>query len=337
MNINSSPSLYHRHLMDNMTQELSFSGGNLSLWQSELRSKLCKLLGYYQSKKTELNIRSLWKKKHELGSIEKIVFTSEPYCDAIAYVCLPDISSPPYKFFICLQGHTSGAHNSIAVDFNDPNKTIEVQGDLDFGINCMKNGFAALCIEQRCFGERKETSSARRANDTCHDAAVHALMLGKTILGERVYDVERGLDYLATRNDVAKIGIMGNSGGGYVSIYAAALFSDRLGYCMPSCSFCTFKGSIMSLSHCVDNYIPGMLKYAEMYDVMGLFAPKPVFIVAGKDDPLFPLESVKEAFAKLKEIYKAAGAEDNCHLIIGNGKHRFYSADAWPLITKIIK
>ena len=48
---------------------------------------------------------------------------------------------------------------------------------------------------------------------------------------------------------------------------------------MPSCYFCTFRDSIMSIYHCMDNYVPGLYQYAEMSDVMGLFAPKPVVIV----------------------------------------------------------
>ena len=40
---------------------------------------------------------------------------------------------------------------------------------------------------------------------------------------------------------------------------------------------------------------------------MGLFAPRPVTIVAGLTDSIFPIAAVKRAFAKLKRIYKAAG------------------------------
>ncbi len=41
-----------------------------------------------------------------------------------------------------------------------------------------------------------------------------------------------------------------------------------------------------------------------------------------------------EAFHKLKAIYKAAGAENNCKLVVGNGGHRFYADDAWPKMQK---
>jgi dienelactone hydrolase len=163
-------------------------------------------------------------------------------------------------------------------------------------------------------------------------------MLGRTMIGERVFDVDRGLDYLTTRNDVdrGRIGVMGNSGGGTISLFSAALL-DRIAFAMPSCYFCTFKDSIMSIYHCPDNFIPGLLQVAEMADIMGLFAPKPLVIVAGEEDEIFPIGATRSAFADLQVIYSAAGAADRCHLVIGKGGHRFYADQAWPVLTDVIK
>ena len=153
-------------------------------------------------------------------------------------------------------------------------------------------------------------SSTRSGVSThgCHDATMHALMLGRTLLGERVFDVDRGLDYLETRDDVdqSRVGIMGNSGGGTTSLFSAAVL-PRLRYAMPSCYFCTFRDSLMSIYHCADNYVPGLLQYAEMADVMGLFAPRPVVLVAERHDNIFPIGATRRAFADLQEVYAAAG------------------------------
>jgi dipeptidyl aminopeptidase/acylaminoacyl peptidase len=203
----------------------------------------------------------------------------------------------------------------------------------------MQRGIAALCIEQRSFGERGENRQ-KMVNqfNGCHDAAMQALMLGRTLIGERVYDVDRAIDYLATREDVDmdRIGVMGNSGGGTVTMFSIAL-NPRIAFAVPSCSFCTFRDSIMSIWHCADNYIPGLLRYADMPDIMGSFAPKPVVIVAGEDDYIFPIEGTRQAFADLKKIYTVSGAEERCHLVVGEGGHRFYADDAWPVILEEIK
>jgi dienelactone hydrolase len=159
--------------------------------------------------------------------------------------------------------------------------------------------------------------------------------LGKTLIGERVFDVDRGIDYLSWRGDAKmnRIGVMGNSGGGTTTLFSAALL-PRIAFAMPSCYFCTFRDSIMQIYHCADNYIPGIIKVAEMADIMGLFAPRPVVVVAGETDSIFPIQGVQKAFAQLQRIYQAADAPENCRLVIGQGGHRFYADDAWPVMLE---
>ena len=331
--MNFSPSENHQWLIAQTLPSMQFEGGDVRLWQRRLRRKLKQLVGDSPKERCNLNPRRLWMREHPLGTIEKIVFTSEPHADVPAYVCLPKNAKPPYQFFICLQGHSTGMHNSIAVQRDDNSEPHLVEGDRDFALGCMSRGIAALCIEQRAFGERREQVQSQVGNPGCHDAAMHALLLGRTLIGERVFDVDRGIDYLETRGDVRldSIGVMGNSGGGTVSLFSAALL-PRIALAMPSCYFCTFKESILAIHHCVDNYIPGLYQVAEMADIMGLFAPKPVVIVAGKHDEIFPIAATRRAYRKLKCIYKAIGAEDRCHLVVGDGGHRFYANDAWPIM-----
>ncbi len=336
-NLNLSPTLNHKYLMSKMTQSLAWDGGPVKPWQSKLRRKLAQLVGDMPADRVALNVRSLWKREHPLGTIEKIVLTTEQFSDMPAFVCIPHHAQPPYDWMICLQGHSTGMHNSIAVDRDDNTHPIQVKGDRDFALGCMERGVAAIAIEQRCFGERREQAQKQIATHGCHDGTMQALMLGRTMIGERVWDVDRTIDYLSSRDDVnmKTLGVMGNSGGGTISLFSAALL-PRIQVAMPSCYFCTFADSIMSIYHCADNYVPGLLKVAEMPDVMGLFAPKPVVLVAGKEDPIFPLPAVRKAFRRLKQIYTAAGAADRCHLVIGPEGHRFYDDLAWPKMLKEI-
>ena len=323
--------------MDRTQPALAFDDGDLKTWQRRLRRRVRERIGL-SGERGPLRVRSLWKRRHELGTIEKILFRAEPRADVMAYVCLPEGVEGPLPWFVCVQGHTTGAHCSIAVEREDETREMEVDGDRDFGLGCMRRGIAALCIEQRSFGERREQHQERVAQHGCHDAAMHALMLGRTLIGERVFDVDRGLDYLKTRSDVdwKRVGVMGNSGGGTISLFAAATL-PRLRFAMPSCYFCTFRDSIMSIYHCADNYVPGLLQDAEMADVMGLFAPRPVVCVAGREDPIFPIRGVRRAFRQLKRIYRAAGAGDRCHLVVGGGGHRFYADAAWKKMLPMVR
>lgn len=328
-----SPSEHHSHLLDTIQPALAYDGGGVQEWQSRLRPKVRLALGDTPVERPPLNVRQIWACQGPLGTIEKIAFTAEPYSDVLAYVCLPVGVTPPYTFMICVQGHTTGMHNSIAVQREDETQPMAVEMDRDFALGCLRRGLAALCIEQRSFGLRREQRQEQVSPHGCHDAAMQALMLGRTLVGERVFDVDRGIDYLASRGDVdmSRIGIMGNSGGGTATLFSAALL-PRIAFAMPSCYFCTFRDSVMSIYHCADNYFPGLYKYAEMADVMGLFAPKPLVIVAGIQDDIFPIEGTREAFESLQRIYAACGAEDRCHLVEGAGGHRFYADDAWPVM-----
>lgn len=335
-----SPSELHLRQYDATDRVGTYDPADPAAWRRNLKRRLKKLMGYRAvpaSQRCDLNVRTLWAREHEFGTIERIVFTAEPYADVPAYLCMPSNAQPPWPWFICLQGHSTGMHNSIGVDFHDETTPIVIEGDRDFAIGCMQRGIAALCIEQRSFGYRREHKLKRPAEHMCHDAVCHAIQLGTTLLAERVFDVDRALDLLWTRNDVdrRRVGVMGNSGGGTLSMFSAALL-PRLKLVMPSCYFCTFRDSIMSVYHCADNYVPGLAGLAEMADILGLFAPRPVVIVAGREDPLFPIAATRKEFRRLKQIYADAGAADNCKLVIGDGGHRFYAEPAWKQMLPFV-
>ena len=133
--------------------------------------------------------------------------------------------------------------------------------------------------------------------------------------------------------DAKRIIITGNSGGGTVSLHAAAC-DTRITVAVPSCYFCTYQGSLGSIVHCDCNYIPGILRLGEMYEVAGLIAPRPFSAIAGREDGIFPIDQVKYAFEKLQKIYQVANAPDNCQLHIGEGGHRYYKAGAWGFVQK---
>jgi dienelactone hydrolase len=151
-----------------------------------------------------------------------------------------------------------------------------------------------------------------------------------------VLDVARCIDYLDTRRDVDRehLGVMGNSSGGTTALYAAALL-PRLTMAMPSCAFCTFRACLLSIKHCLCNYVPDLYNHVDMADILGCLAPKPVVVVHGHEDEIFPIAATQAAFSRLREIYAAAGAEGHCRLVIGEGGHRFYAEEAWPVVEEL--
>ncbi|OQA84571.1 MAG: Alpha/beta hydrolase family protein [Lentisphaerae bacterium ADurb.Bin242] len=308
---------------------------SFSRWKRAAKGALTRLIGLDELLALErkpIVPEPLWKRKIELGTIEKIAFESEPGFRTFAYVCLPKKAKAPCKTFICLQGHSTGMHTSIAVEWKDETTPKAIEGDRDFAIGCLQRGIAAVCLEQRCMGEH---STNENREPSCFVPTMIRLLGRRTTLAERIYDVDRLVDYLYARKDIDRthIGLMGNSGGGTTTMFAGALL-DRITHSMPSCSFSSFRDSIGAMQHCACNYIPGLLLYGETADAVGLTAPKPVVVVNGVEDPIFPIRAANEQFERMKKIYAAAGAPGNCVHAIGKEGHRFYAKEGWDAMSE---
>jgi hypothetical protein len=103
------------------------------------------------------------------------------------------------------------------------------------------------------------------------------------------------------------------------------------------CSLCAYQNSIGDKDHCPDNYIPGVLRYFELGDLAGAIAPRPMVVVAGRQDLIFPIEGVRAAHAIVERIYEAVGAAGQCRLVVGEGGHRFYAAPSWPVFRELAR
>src|SRR6185436_8596695 len=99
------------------------------------------------------------------------------------------------------------------------------------------------------------------------------------------------------------------SGGGTATLFATAL-EPRLRAAFVSGYLNTFRDSVGSLAHCIVNYVPGILNWAEMHDVAGLIAPRPLFVESGEKDDIFPIQASLESFGHVQEIYSVFQAAD---------------------------
>ena len=247
---------------------------------------------------------------------------------------LPDgIENPPVM--ICLQGHSKGMHISLGRPKYEGDENIICDGDRDFCIRAVKEGFAAIALEQRNFGE----CGGDEKGPHCLESSMVALMMGRTTIGERVWDVSRLIDVIQTQfKDVVNTNMiccMGNSGGGTTTAYAAAL-EDRIVLAMPSCAMCTYKDSIGAMYHCSCNFIPHIAEYFDMDDLIAMEYPKYFIQVSGKEDKDFPLFAAEKVFESGKRVYDAFNAASRCTLIKGDGGHRFYADDAWPIVHQYL-
>ena len=73
----------------------------------------------------------------------------------------------------------------------------------------------------------------------------------------------------------------------------------------------------------------------EMADLAATIAPRKLIVINGDEDPIFPDAGVREAYATIERIYKAAGVPQNCTLTTGHGGHRYYKKEAWEAFEKM--
>jgi len=306
-------------------------------WQKKLRKRVETCLGGLPVTHGDLRTRSF--EVQDLGTYtrEALAFESRDGSFVFAYLLKPKNVRPPLPVVICLPGHGRGVDDIAGIDADGRNRTIKTGYEYDYAVQVVEHGMAALAIEMFGFGCRRDPA-ARKAGagqSSCQPAAGAALLLGETMAAWRTWDVMRACDFIATRKelDADRIGCMGISGGGTVTLYAAAL-EPRIRAAFMSCSLCMFRDCILSLAHCIDNYVPGILNWAEMSDIAGLIAPRPFFVESGEKDPIFPLAGSREAFDAVKHVYGVFGQPELCQREEFPAEHEFHGTGGLAFLRK---
>ncbi len=314
----------------------------LMTWQHTFRPYLRSLLGIDRIAargQCDLNPRKLGEEELEDHVREEWTIQSEPGFEVPFYLLRPKGVTAPRPLVLTPHGHgKAGKRTYVGLwDTEEERRSIE-EGERDIALQAVREGYVAIAPDMRAFASmRRREDIENDSVSSCRTWQMRALLFGRTLIGERVWDIGRLIDYAATRPevDIRRIIITGNSGGGTVSLFAAAC-DERIQIAIPSCYFCTFEHSIGSILHCECNYVPGLLALAEMYDVAGLIAPRPFLAVAGRTDPIFPYEAVQIAFERLHRIYEVAGVPERCQLYTGEGGHRYYKAGVWPFVREAL-
>jgi dienelactone hydrolase len=324
------PVAYTRDLYAAAPRRLGFQARTRSqaeAWQKQLRAKVTELVGGFPAARTPLAPVTLETRAFPGYRREKIVFDASPGVSVLAYLLLPDKAKTPAPTMICIPGHGRGVDDIVGIDDKGRERTDKAGYQHDFAIQVAEAGMAAVAIEPMAFGCRRDAITARKglSASACQPTAGGALLVGQTMVGWRVWDVMRTLDYLATRSelDSGRVGCMGISGGGTITVFATAL-EPRIRVALVSGYLNTFRDSVGSLSHCIDNYVPGILNWAEMYDVAGLIAPRPLFVESGDKDNIFPIAASVESFNKVREVYGVFGAAERIEQEVFPGEHSFW-------------
>ncbi|MNY53340.1 hypothetical protein D3C86_1890870 [compost metagenome] len=93
----------------------------------------------------------------------------------------------------------------------------------------------------------------------------------------------------------------------------------------------------MGIRHCIDNYVPGVLGFAELPELISLLAPRPLFIASGKQDPIFPIQGVENAVDYLERVYAQAGVSERLGVHLYEGVHEVNGSQAYPWLVEVLR
>ncbi len=186
-------------------------------------------------------------------------------------------------------------------------------------INLAKRGYAVLTYDPVGQAERSQfwdkDKERSKYNLTCGEHAVLGnplYLLGTSLARYRIWDGLRGLDYLCSLPEVdpKKIGCVGNSGGGTLTAYIAAI-DPRVLAAVPGCYITTLPRRMGNRIEKDPDSDPEQDVFgivSEGIDHAGLLAlraPKPTLLCTAVRD-FFPIEGARETFDEVKRLYEVA-------------------------------
>ncbi len=343
MEIGYLPSEHHHKLAGEVIPAMRWDGAEpLSLWQARARERLGALLGLPEIAKRAVKpaVELEFDRMAEDGDFREIRFrlSTEENVTVPCHLCIPKGATGPLPVVIALQGHSTGMHISLGRPKFPWDEESCHGGDRDFVARAVKEGVCAIAMEQRCFGENGGNPDT--GEPQCTEPALRALLVGRTLLGERVWDVMRLIDVLGESFsklvDPDRVICLGNSGGGTATVYASAM-DERIKISVPSCAVCRYADSIAAMQHCACNYVPTIANFFDMGDLCAMISPRSLVVVNGKEDTIFPIGGARACVELGRLAYRAAGVENRISHVIGEGGHRFYADAAWPEIREALR
>ena len=274
---------------------------------TDRRRELCELLGDLPHRHRAIGAASLGRESRGEFEIEKLRLDLNGHEPVPAYFVRP--SGARGKLPVVLFNHSHGGNYEIGK--SELLEAREYMTSPSHAADLTSRGYAALCIDHWCFGDRRGRT----------ESATFKQMLweGRVLWGMMVYDSLRAVDYLITREDVdpSRIATLGMSMGSTMAWWLAAI-DERIKVCVDLCCLGDFQAMVDAGrldAHGVYYYVPSLLKHFTTAQINELIAPRPHLALAGIRDELTPAEGLDRIDSALKKAYADRG-----------------SADAWKLL-----
>lgn len=307
-------------------------------WQIATRVRLFDLLGLSIMDRVSIEARELDRvqiaggivRTHAMLQVERDVWMpfyllepQSPKLDARGRKCC----------YICPHGHQGAGAASVVGVTGVPAVDDAVRKfNYDYGLRLARMGYVTVCPDARGWGYRRDWKGQGDDENsflrgTCLNQARMAEPLGLTVAGLNAWDNMRLIDYLEARGDIAMddLGCFGFSGGGYMTLYLAAL-DPRVCKAFVSGYLYGVDDSLLHLNgNCSCNYTPGLWRLLDMGDIASLIAPRPLLVQSCEEDHLNGsrgLKNVDEQLKIVRDAYKLLGRRDALrHEVCPGGHH----------------
>lgn len=330
-----SPSLGLLAEVDGSSRYMAINLSDVTGWQVAARKRLAQITGY-QSTSTDPYVVATRGPASIPGApgVERTTYYLRVRAETDVPVTILSQTGDTYPLpvFMHLAGSTSGVH----LGWGEARIPIDHQRlsiGADMALQAVNRGYLAVCIEQIGFGERLERDLPKPSSDRTIDTAIHAALLGKTLMGLKAMDVSAVIDWLVAAApspiDVDRLYLFGHSSGGTAAIFATAL-DERIAGVLAS-------GCVRRLSEIVSTrgnsngeyLLPGFLDAFEIDDVVALAAPRPFVALSGQNDHIFPHNGVVRVVEGAKSAYAALNAADRLRAIRAPAGHQYYAEESW--------
>ncbi len=284
---------------------------------SQLRQEWLRALGGFPAR-APLEARVVERVEEARYWREKVWFWSEPHEPVVAYVLVPKRAAFPAPAVLALHQHAGEYHlgkSEPAGLAGDP--------DMTYGRELAERGYVVVAPDFKGFEERRDGTLEGRWFE--HYLATRAWVEGHTLQRRHLWDLVRTVDYLHERPEVdpSRIGCIGHSLGGQEAFFLLAT-DERVRAGVVNCGVATMRSFFdHKVVHNLSWYIPGYLALGDTTGLVELIAPRPLYLLAGDRDPIFPLPGVEAIVARATELYHAAGQADAVRATLFDGAHSF--------------
>ncbi len=285
----------------------------------EIREKVRTLLRYEKSDQA-LGPRLTVTTPRKGYKIEKVQFLSEPGIYIPAWVYIPENAAPPLTPIL----HVS--------DESLEDEGMEFEGEEDSGQphsaidEMVRKGNLVVAVDVRGIGSTRpahgklyEGGEFGQLFDTETALAYLAWYMNESLLGKRVIDVVRSVDYVFSRPeaDSQRLRVIGKGMGGLWCLYAAALDS-RIRSLISVRSLLSYRtlGQTDRYTYGANVFVPEILLSLDLPEVAAAISTRPLALLSPVGAMQQPVEeyTAEETYQWTRSVYLAAGIPNHFYI-----------------------